>query len=238
MAQSIAGYEASAEVTAFSSKYDSVLAGKAKFTPQEQTGYDLFRGKAQCNTCHRDGGPGEDPLFTDFTASNIGTPANPRLPYYAEGQPDAFGYVANPAGTSFVDGGVGTFLIKGHVLSQPSPVDSRWAPLAPANQGRIQVPTLRNVDKRPNPDFVKAYGHNGYFTSLKAIVHFYNTRDVLPRCQPHDSGEGTTCWPAPETTDNMNTTKMGQLGLTDAEEDAIVSFMQTLTDGFTPTDQP
>jgi cytochrome c peroxidase len=238
MAQSIAGYEASAEVTAFSSKYDSVLAGKAKFTPQEQTGYDLFRGKAQCNTCHRDGGPGEDPLFTDFTASNIGTPANPRLPYYAEGQPDAFGYVANPAGTSFVDGGVGTFLIKGHVLSQPSPVDSRWAPLAPANQGRIQVPTLRNVDKRPNPDFVKAYGHNGYFTSLKAIVHFYNTRDVLPRCQPHDFGEGTTCWPAPETTDNMNTTKMGQLGLTDAEEDAIVSFMQTLTDGFTPTDQP
>jgi cytochrome c peroxidase len=238
MAQSIAGYEASAEVTAFSSKYDSVLANKAKFTPQEQTGYDLFRGKAQCNTCHRDGGPGEDPLFTDFTASNIGTPANPRLPYYAEGQPDAFGYVANPAGAAFVDGGVGTFLIKGHVLSQPSPVDSRWAPLAPANQGRIQVPTLRNVDKRPNPDFVKAYGHNGYFTSLKAIVHFYNTRDVLPRCQPHDSGEGTTCWPAPETTDNMNTTKMGQLGLTDAEEDAIVSFMQTLTDGFTPTDQP
>lgn len=238
MAQSIAGYEASAEVTAFSSKYDAVLAGKAKFTPQEETGYDLFRGKAQCNSCHRDGGPGEDPLFTDFTASNIGTPANPRLPYYAEGQPDAFGYVANPAGASFVDGGVGTFLTRGHVLSQPSPVDARWAPLAPANQGRIQVPTLRNVDQRPNPDFVKAYGHNGYFKSLKSIVHFYNTRDVLPRCQPHDSGEGTTCWPAPETTDNMNTSKLGRLGLTDADEDAIVGFMQTLTDGFMPTDQP
>ena len=238
MAQSIAGYEASAEVTAFSSKYDAVLAGKTKFTPQEQTGYDLFRGKAQCNSCHRDGGPGEDPLFTDFTASNIGTPANPRLPYYAEGKPDAFGYVANPAGTSFVDGGVGTFLVNGHVLSQPSPVDARWAPLAPANKARMQVPTLRNVDKRPNPDFVKAYGHNGYFTSLKAIVHYYNTRDALPRCQPHDPGEGTACWPAPETTDNMNTTKMGHLGLTDAEEDAIVSFMQTLTDGFTPVNQP
>src|ERR1700682_4656686 len=81
MAQSIVGYEASAEVMPFTSKYDAVLAGKAKFTPQEQAGYDLFRGKAQCNACHRDGGPGEDPLFTDFTASNIGTPANPRLPY-------------------------------------------------------------------------------------------------------------------------------------------------------------
>jgi cytochrome c peroxidase len=44
--------------------------------------------------------------------------------------------------------------------------------------------------------------------------------------------------PAPETTDNMNTTKMGHLGLTDAEEDAIISFMQTLTDGFTPAGQP
>ncbi len=238
IAQSIAGYEASAEVTPFSSKYDAVITGKAKFTPQEQMGYDLFRGKAQCNSCHRDGGPGEDPLFTDFTASNIGTPANPRLPYYAEGQPDAFGYVANPAGSSFVDGGVGTFLTNGHMLSQPSSVDARWAPLAPANQARMQVPTLRNVDKRPDPDFVKAYGHNGYFTSLKTIVHFYNTRDALPRCQPHDSGEGTTCWPAPETTDNMNTSKMGHLGLTDAEEDAIVSFMQTLTDGFTQAKQP
>src|ERR1700736_5484772 len=237
MAQAIANYEASAEVTAFTSKYDAVLAGKAQFTPQEKTGYDLFRGKALCNTCHRDGGPGEDPLFTDFPASNIGTPANPRLPYYAENRPDALGYVANPQGASFVDGGVGSFLSRGHLLSQPSAVDARWLKLAPDNQARIQVPTLRNVAKRPDPGFVKAYGHNGYFTSLKAIMHFYNTRDILPRCQPHDVGEGTTCWPAPESTDNMNTSRVGRLGLTDAEEDAIVSFMQALTDGFMPVSQ-
>ncbi len=231
MAQSIAGYEASAEVTSFSSKFDAVLAKKAQFTPQEQQGYDLFRGKARCNECHRDGGPGEDQLFTDFTASNIGTPANPRLPYYGEDRPDALGYVANPLGSSFVDGGVGTFLSNGHLLSQPSAVDARWLKLAPDNQARIQVPTLRNVDKRPYPAFVKGYGHNGYFTSLKQIVHFYNTRDVLSRCQPHEPGEGTTCWPAPESTANMNTSKVGRLGLSDAEEDALVLFMQTLTDG-------
>jgi cytochrome c peroxidase len=234
MAQAIASYEAAAEVTAFSSKFDAVLAGKAKLTPQEQQGYDLFRGKARCNECHRDGGPGEDPLFTDFTASNIGTPANPLLPYYAEGQPDSLGYVANTAGAGFVDGGVGAFLTKGHPLSQPSAIDPRWLPLAPDMQARIQVPTLRNVDKRPDPGFVKAYGHNGYFKSLKEIVHFYNTRDTLPRCGAHDPGEGTTCWPAPESTENMNTSKVGHLGLTDAEEDAIVAFMQTLSDGYTP----
>ncbi len=212
MAQSIANYEASAEVTNFTSKFDDVLAGKAQFTPQEQAGYDLFRGKAQCNACHRDGGPGEDPLFTDFTASNIGTPANPRR-------------------------GVGSFLTRGHPLSQPSPVDVRWLALASDNQARFQVPTLRNVDKRPYPTFVKAYGHNGYFKSLKAIVHFYNTRDALPRCQHHDPGEGTTCWPSPESTANLNTKRMGRLGLSDAEEDALVSFMQTLTDGFAHSDQ-
>jgi hypothetical protein len=65
-------------------------------------------------------------------------------------------------------------------------------------------------------------------------MHFYNTRDTLPRCQPHDPGEGATCWPAPESTDNLNTKRVGRLGLSDAEEDALVSFMQTLTDGFMP----
>jgi cytochrome c peroxidase len=236
MAQSIASYEASAEVTPFTSKFDAVMAGKAQFSPDEQAGYALFRGKANCNSCHRDGGPGEDPLFTDFTASNIGVPANPQLPYYTEDRPDALNYVANPAGQSFVDGGVGSLLVKGHPLSEPSVPDARWVPLAPKNVGRFQVPTLRNVDKRPHPNFVKAYGHNGYFKSLKEIVHFYNTRDVLPRCAPNDPGEGVTCWPAPESTANMNTKTVGRLSLTDAEENQLVSFMQTLTDGYTSGD--
>src|SRR5260370_38558713 len=81
MAQSIAGYEASAEVTSFTSKFDAVLAGKAQLSPQEQAGYDLFRGKAQCNACHRDGGAGEDPLFTDFTAIKLRTPPDHQLAY-------------------------------------------------------------------------------------------------------------------------------------------------------------
>lgn len=234
MALSIAGYEASHEVTAFSSKYDAVLAGKAQFTPEEQQGYGLFRGKAQCNSCHRDGGPGEDPLFTDFTASNIGTPANSDLPYYAEGVADERGYVANKKGSSFVDPGVGGFLANGHPLSQPSAVDTRWKPLEQQNRSRFQTPTLRNVDKRPSPDFIKAYAHNGYFKSLKEIVHFYNTRDVLPRCEPHDPRERSGCWPAPESTENMNKSKVGNLGLSDAEENALVAFMQTLSDGFSP----
>ena len=79
------------------------------------------------------------------------------------------------------------------------------------------------MDKRPYPGFVKAYGHNGYFKSLKEIVHFYNTRDV--------SGAG---WPLPEVAENMNTAEMGKLGLTDAEEETIVAFLGTLSDGYIP----
>jgi hypothetical protein len=69
--------------------------------------------------------PGEDPLFTDFTASNIGTPANPQLPYYAEQRPDAYGYSANPAGSAYVDPGVAGFLSTYQLLSQPSTASIR-----------------------------------------------------------------------------------------------------------------
>src|SRR5260370_39652168 len=98
MEESIAGYEASAEVTSFTSKFDAVLAGRSQFTKQEQEGYDLFLGKARCNNCHRDGGPGGDPLFTDFSARNIGTPPNLPLPFYFPKKPDALGPFVNAAG--------------------------------------------------------------------------------------------------------------------------------------------
>jgi hypothetical protein len=61
---------------------------------------------------------------------------------------------------------------------------------------------------------------------------------VLPRCAPHDPREGTACWPAPETTENINKSKVGNLGLSNEEEDALVAFMQTLTDGFAPAGRP
>ena len=48
-----------------------------------------------------------------------------------------------------VDGGVQQFSHEGASASQPSAVDQRWLKLAPGNQARFQVPTLRNVDKRP-----------------------------------------------------------------------------------------
>jgi hypothetical protein len=40
-----------------------------------------------------------------------------------------------------------------------------------------------------------------------------------------EPGEMTSYWPAPESTENMNTSKVGHLGLTEDEENALVSFM-------------
>jgi cytochrome c peroxidase len=232
----ISAYEFSPEVSPFTSKYDYVQAGNDQFTPQEKLGYELFRGKARCNECHRDGGPGEEPLFTDFTASNLGVPGNPGLQFYYEGRPDQRGYTpnigANIAGAAYVDRGVGSFLRTLQSDSGQLDPDSAWIKLAPKFDAKFQVPTLRNVDMRPTPTFVKAYMHNGYFKSLKEVVHFYNTRDVLPKCKPGDSGEKVTCWPDAEDATNLNKRQLGNLKLTDQEEDALVAFLKTLTDGY------
>jgi cytochrome c peroxidase len=177
------------------------------------------------------------PKFTDTTTSNLGHPKNPADPFYYETTPDSFGFTPNPAGFAFTDLGVGLFLRN---LSGTNP-NSDWAPLAPAFDGFMQVATARNVDMRPKcpngKTFPKAYMHNGYLKSLKEVVHFYNTRDVYPfdvtsgHC-PAGTKEKVNCWPAPEVPQTKDMT-IGKLGLTPTEEDQIVAFMKTLTDGFT-----
>src|SRR5260370_5588946 len=73
--------------------------------------------------------------------------------------------------------------------------------------------------------------------SLKELVHFYNTRDVYKQSVesgncPAGTIEKVTCWPSPEVPQNLDMT-VGHLGLSDLEENQIVIFLQTLSDGFT-----
>jgi hypothetical protein len=97
---------------------------------------------------------------------------------------------------------------------------------APENDGKHRTVTLRNVDKRPSPDFVKSFGHNGYFKDLMMVVHFYNCRDVPFEAQCTMQPP----FPAPEVPENVNTADMGDLGLAPMEGMALVKFMATLTD--------
>lgn len=266
--QSISAYQHTGDVSPFSSKFDAFMAGNATLTPDEMAGYKLFDGKAGCNTCHFDGkgstqtpGTGSDskpatttgtdtsaaantsPLFTCLGYTNEGLPLNPRIALFYENKPDALGYTLNPLGFGYRDLGLGNFLRSGFG-SAPNP-NASWIPLAPREDGRMQVLTARNVGmtpkqcpttEAPGPYFQKEFFHNGYIKSLKQLVHFYNTRDVYAykvtsgHCPPGTT-ERVDCWPMPEVPNNVDMTQ-GNLGLTDQEENQIVAFLQTLSDGY------
>ena len=260
-AQSLSAYERSLSVSPFTSKFDAYLDGNYTLTPDEAAGYALFNGKGNCNSCHLDGrstapsptapsaedtGTTADtaPVFTCFASANLGLPKNPSDAFYYETTPDSFGFTLNPTGFAYTDYGLGTFLRSGFG-SAPNP-NSSWRQFASTSDGQMQTMTARDValtppqcptTEAPGPYFQKEFFHNGYIKSLKQLVHFYNTRDVYPF--PVESGncpagtvEKVNCWPQPEVPQNEDMT-VGKLGLTDQEENQIVTFLQTLSDGYT-----
>lgn len=64
----------------FTSKFDAVLSGHARFTAQELHGFALFNNpdKGNCASCHLDlpGVGGRPPLFTDYSYVALGVPRN------------------------------------------------------------------------------------------------------------------------------------------------------------------
>lgn len=149
VAEAIAAYERSAEVSPFTSKFDYWQDGAVELTDAEMRGYELFTGKARCKNCHSlEGGPDGRPLFTNFGHQNLGTPKNPDNPFYY--MPPPF----NPDGANYVDLGLGA------VLNDPR------------ENGKFKIPSLRNVAVTP------PYEHNGVFDTLHEVVQFNNTRDV------------------------------------------------------------
>lgn len=226
IALSIAAFEASKASNAFTAKVDKVRAGLDTFTLEEAEGQRLFaaNGRGKCAQCHRGAQPGgPPPLFSDFGYDNLGVPKNPLNPFLLD----------NPG---WVDPGLAGFL-----ATVPD-----YAAYADANLGKHKVPTTRNVAlgsceaaAEGEPCVHKAYMHNGYFKTLKQVVHFYNTRDIKVRCETLGIYDATVdvamandCWPAPEVEANLNTTLMGNLGLSDAEEDALVALMKAMSDGY------
>jgi cytochrome c peroxidase len=259
--QSISKYERSNRLSPFTSKFDAFLKGTYTLTADEMAGYNLFKGKANCNSCHLDGrstAPTPDqtdtgaasstrPLFTCFGYANLGLPLNPRVALFYQTTPDRFGFTPNPSGFGYRDLGLGTFL-----RSAANP-NSQWVQFAQPSDGQMQTSTARDVAMTPPqcptteagqvdangsaiPYFQKEFFHNGYIKSLKQLVHFYNTRDVFAfkvtsgHC-PAGKTEKVDCWPMAEVPNNIDMT-FGNLGLTDQQENQIVTFLQALSDGF------
>jgi cytochrome c peroxidase len=258
IARSIAAYERSPEVNPFRSRFDAFWdaaeAGRAVprsgippvpmingmnyvrfrglgLDEAELKGLAVFNTKGKCSTCHllQPMHGSSYPLFTDFRYHNLGIPANPANPFYGMPRP------WNSAGARWVDPGLGGFLAATSGTIDLAGNVRDYTAFFGENLGRHKTPTLRNVEMRPFPGFVKSYGHNGYFKSLPEIVHFYNFRDVLPAC-----GEGGTpgvdCWPAPEESANLETATVGNLGLSPEEGMALIRFIGTLTDLPAPVD--
>jgi cytochrome c peroxidase len=234
IALALGAWQESADVASFSSKRDKALVADADgqfpldgLTAQENLGHDLFYGKAGCTACHNGlpdraagFGPPADPtgvhpkqLYTDHRYHHIAVPFNREIPGVAKG--------------------VKTGLAE-HV-SNPNVV-------AP---GFNRTPTMRNVAQGQGPNKnEKAYFHNGWAKSLKAVVHFYNTRTSLPACETLGLVNATeaealakNCWPRAEFDNGFDSATLGlfgNLGLTDEEENAIVAYLETLSDQHIP----
>lgn len=84
-----------------------------------------------------------------------------------------------------------------------------------AMRGKFKVATLRNIAK------TAPYMHNGVFSDLRQVVEFYSTRDT-----------DTQRWGETEVPETVNHDELGNLKLNDREIDAIVAFMNTLSDGY------
>ena len=94
----------------------------------------------------------------------------------------------------------------------------------PTQGGRFRVPTLRNIA------VTAPYMHNGVFTDLRTTVVFYNKyTSAHPRWTINpELGEP---WGDAEVADNLSLYELRSgLSLDDARIDALVAFMETLTD--------
>ncbi len=256
ISKSIAAYERSNEVNPFSSKFDlfwdtakSRRLDVTKISARNWTAYrslgltdpELYglavftdpRG-ANCAACHslKPGSKGY-PLFTDYSYHNVGIPRNLENPFYRN-------LAHNPEGAAWVDTGLGGYLKE----AQPQK--------GLQENGKMKVPTLRNVDKRPSAHVVKAYGHNGYFKSLPDIIQFYAARGMhggmmhggmmggrmmgmgmMGAGMMHGRRmHGRRMFPAPEVDQNL-----APLNMIHRHDQAnILAFLKTLSDGYARRD--
>ncbi len=232
---SIAAFERSDEVSQFSSRYDAYLkscikhendkddcakgtGSKSTLDPDGILNGKQFKGlqlfvKPNDNDGTKESGEGGNCAAchpADWTEKD----GHDIPPVFTDYTYDNLGVPKNPDNPVYMNNPDFIDLGLGKIISDSD------------QNGKMKVPTLRNVNKRPYPKFVKAFSHNGFFKSLPQIMHFYNTRDV--------SGAGWKGepWPQAEVKETVNKVELGNLGLTPQDESNIVAFLKTLSDGY------
>jgi cytochrome c peroxidase len=201
-------YLKSDEMTPASSKYDRYVRGEATLTEQERHGLELFkdRKKGACSGCHRLAEASSNPaesMFTDYGYDAVALPRNRELP-------------ANRNAETFDLG-----LCERKDTTTPSS-DERYC-------SSFRTPSLRNVAVR------QSFGHNGFYKKLRDVVAFYAFRAVAPS-RIYPPGQKFDDVP-PKYRANVNIyspvynhREGAPPPLSDEDIDAIVAFLETLTD--------
>jgi cytochrome c peroxidase len=208
LGEALKAFLTSETMSPFTSKFDEFLRGKTQLAPLEMKGLTAFesRGKGACNHCHlmyAHSNRPESSLFTTYAYDAVGVPRNRALPANADAKRYDLG------------------LCERTQKKVPSS-DPKWC-------GSFRIPSLRNVAAR------QRFMHNGVFSKLRDVVAFYATRSTNPDLwYPHGTKFDDS---PPQYRKNVNTLSFpynrregGPPVIDDADIDAIVAFLQTLTD--------
>jgi cytochrome c peroxidase len=206
-----------AEFYPYTSKYDAFLRGDTELTEQEERGVALFKDPAKGNCASCHLGLVRAGKPPPFTDYDFANVGVPRNPRIAANR--------DP---SYFDLG----------LCGPARRDLK-------NKreycGYFRSPTVRNVALRD------AFFHNGVFTSLREVMHFYVERDLDPgKFYPrnpdgsiHKYDDMPDGFPVYIDKDAPLDRAPGAApALTDAEIDDVIAFLDTLTDGYIVPDLP
>ncbi|MDF1620224.1 cytochrome-c peroxidase [Pseudothioclava nitratireducens] len=200
MARAIGAFEETDLFAPFDSKYDRFLRGEARFTDQEELGRLLFFSE-QFTNCNICHQLQPGPIAPDETFSNY--------EYHNIGVP------ANPAARAA--NGVGDLHRDRGLLDNPDISD-------PTQAGKFKVPTLRNVA------VTGPYMHNGVFEDLRSVIVFYNKYNSRLDESQINPETGQPFGP-PEIAENISLSDLEHgPALDDFAIDAIVAFLETLTD--------
>lgn len=200
-----------AEFYPYSSRYDAFLRGDLDLTEAEERGVALFKDPAKGNCAS-----------CHVVASRAGTP-----PTFTDFDFNNVGVPRNP-----------------RIVANADPKYFDLGLCGPARQdlaakaqycGFFRAPTLRNVAIRA------AYFHNGVFTSLREVMHFYVERDLFPEKYYSRNADGSVHKfddlppGSPNNVDHdapMDRAAGAAPALTEADIDDVIAFLNTLTDGY------
>jgi cytochrome c peroxidase len=206
--KAVQAYLTSDEMTPATSRYDAYVRGQATLTEAERRGLEIFkdRRRGACAGCHRmtelSSNPAES-MFTDYGYDAVALPRNRELP-------------GNRDDAAFDLG-----------------LCERKATKVASNDERLcaafRTPSLRNVAVRDS------FGHNGVYKTLRDAVTFYARRAVAPGL----------VYPPGQKFDDVPAKYRGNVNiyapiynrregapppLDDADIDAVIAFLKTLTD--------